>query len=54
MVELTKGECNLIAECRGIKKFQNMSTKKLLNTLNMYDSKRKGKNIIKNRTRKSC
>ena len=39
MVELTREEYNLIAECRGIKKPQNMSTKKLINTLNRYDSK---------------
>ena len=37
MVELTKEEYSLIAERRGIKKPQNMSTKKLINTLNRYD-----------------
>ena len=30
-------EYNLIAECRGIKKPQNMSAKKSINTLNKYD-----------------
>ena len=33
MVELTREEYNLIAERQGIKKTQNMSTKKLINTL---------------------
>ena len=47
MVELTREECNIIAESRGIKKPQNMSTKKLLNTLNRYDSKRKGEKLSK-------
>ena len=47
MVELTRKEYNLIAERRGIKKPQNMSTKKLLNTLNRYDSKRKGEKLSK-------
>ena len=42
MVELTREEYNLIAEPRGIKK-----PKKLLNTLNRYDSKRKVKNYQK-------
>ena len=42
MVELTREEYNLIVEHRGIKKTQNMCTKKLINTLNRYDSKRKG------------
>ena len=39
MVELTREEYNLIAERQGIKNTQNMSTKKLINTLNRYDSK---------------
>ena len=47
MVELTREEYNLIAEHQGIKKPQNMSTKKLINTLNRYDSKRKGEKLLK-------
>ena len=47
MVELTREEYNLIAERRSIKKPQNMSTKKLLHTLNRYDSKRKGEKLLK-------
>ena len=47
MLELTREEYNLIAERRGIKKPQNMSTKKLINVLNRYDSKRKGKKLLK-------
>ena len=47
MVELTREEYSLIAEHRAIKKPQNMSTKKLLNTLNRYDSKRKGEKLSK-------
>ena len=47
MVELTRKEYNLIAERRGIKKPQNMSTKKLINTVNRYDSKRKGEKLSK-------
>ena len=47
MVELRREEYNLIAERRGIKKLQNMSTKKFINTLNRYDSKRKGKKYRK-------
>ena len=47
MVEHAREEYNLIAECRGIKKLQNMSTKKLLNTLNRYDSKCKGEKLSK-------
>ena len=42
MVELTREEYNLIAERRGIKK-----PKKLLNTLNRYDSKRKSEKLSK-------
>ena len=38
MVELTREEYNLIAERRGIKKPQNMSTKKLINILNRYET----------------
>ena len=34
MVELTREEHNLIAERRGVKKPQNISTKKLINILN--------------------
>ena len=47
MVELTREEYNLIVERRGIKKTQNMFTKKLINTLNRYDSKRKGEKLSK-------
>ena len=47
MAELTREEYNFIAERRAIKKPQNMSTKKLLNTLNRYDSKRKGEKLSK-------
>ena len=47
MVERTREEYNLIKERRGIKKTQNMSTKKLINTLNSYDSKRKGEKLSK-------
>ena len=47
MVELTREEYNIIAECRGIEKPQNMSTKKLINTLNRYDSKCKGEKLLK-------
>ena len=47
MVELTREEYNLIEECRGIKKPQNMSNKRLINTLNRYDSKRKGEKLSK-------
>ena len=49
MIELTREENNLIAERRGIKKHQNMSTKKLINTLNRYDSKCKGEKLSKTR-----
>ena len=45
MVELTREEYNIIAERQGIKKPQNMSTEKLINTLNTYDSKSKSKKI---------
>ena len=44
MVELTREEYNLIAKGKGIEKPQNMSTKKLINTLNRHDSRRKRKN----------
>ena len=47
MVELIREEYNLIAERRGIKKPQNMSTKKLINILNRYDSKRKTSKLSK-------
>ena len=47
MVELTREEYKLIVERRHIKKPQNMSTKKLLNTLNRYDSKSKGEKLSK-------
>ena len=47
MVELTKKEYNLIAEGRDIEKPLNMSTKKLLNILNRYDSRRKGRKLSK-------
>ena len=42
-LELTRKECNLIAENRGIQESQNISTKELLNTLSRYDSKGKVK-----------
>ena len=45
IVEVTREEYNLIGERRGIKKPQNMSTKKLINTFNRYDSKRKGEKL---------
>ena len=45
MVELTREEYNLIAKGRGIEKSQNMSTKKLINTLNRHDSRRKRKKL---------
>ena len=41
MVELTREEYNIVAKRRGIANPQNMSTKKLLNTLNRYDNRRK-------------
>ena len=47
MVELSREECNLIVERRGIKKSQNMSTKKLINTLNRCDSKREVEKLSK-------
>ena len=47
MIELIRQEYNLIAERRGIKKPQNMPTKKLLNTLNRYDTRRKGEKLSK-------
>ena len=47
MVELSREECNLIVERRGIKKSQNMSTKKLINAFNRQDSKSKGKKLSK-------
>ena len=43
MIELTREEYNLISEHRGINKPQYMPTKKLINTLNRYDNKGKGK-----------
>ena len=47
MVELSREEYNLIAERRGIKKPQNMSTKRLVNTFNRYDSKSKSEKLWK-------
>ena len=47
MVELTREEYNIIAKCRGIEKPQNMSTKKLISTLNRYDSNCKGEKLLK-------
>ena len=47
MVKLTREDYNLIAEHQGIKKPYNMSTKKLINTLNRYDSKNKGERLSK-------
>ena len=47
MVELTREEYNLIVERRGVKKPQNMSTKKLINTFNRYDGKRKTSKLSK-------
>ena len=46
-MELTGEEYNLTAEHSGIKKPQNMPTKKLLNTLNRYDSNCKGEKLSK-------
>ena len=40
-IELLRKEYNLIAKNRGIQGPQNISTKKLLNTLSRYDSRRK-------------
>ena len=42
-IELLRKEYNLIAKNRGIQGPQNISTKKLLNTLSRYDSRRKVK-----------
>ena len=47
MVEFTREKYNLIKEHRGIKKPQNVSTIKLINTLDRYDSKCKGEKILK-------
>ena len=47
MVKLTRKEYKINAEHRGIKKPQNMSTKKSINTLSRYDSKRKGEKLLK-------
>ena len=47
MVELTRDEYNLVAERRGIKKPQNMSTEKISNTLNGYDINRKTSKLSK-------
>ena len=47
MVELTREEYNLIVERRGVKKPQNMSSKKLINTFNRYDGKRKTSKLSK-------
>ena len=47
MVEFIRDKYNVIKEHQGIKKPQNMSTKKLMNTLDRYDSKRKGEKILK-------
>ena len=41
MVQLTREKYNIVAKRRGIANPQNMSTKKLLNTLNRYDNRRK-------------
>ena len=45
MVELARKGYNIIAKNRGIIEPQNMSTKKLINTLSRYDSRHKVKNI---------
>ena len=47
MVELTTEQYDLISERRGIKRRQNMSTKKLLNTLNRHDTRRKVEKLSK-------
>ena len=52
MVEFTREEYNLTAECSGIKNPQNMPTRKLLNTLNRYDSNCKGEKLSKIRPEK--
>ena len=44
-MELTREEYNLIAKGRGIEKPQNMSTKKLINTLNRHNSRQKPKKL---------
>ena len=44
-MKLTRKDYNLIAKSRDIEKPQNMFTKKLLNTLNRYDSRRKGEKL---------
>ena len=44
-MELTRKEYNIIAKNRGIIEPQNMSTKKLINTLSKYNSRCKVKNI---------
>ena len=49
-IVFTRKEYNLIAENRGIKEPQKMSTEELLNTLRRYDSKRK---VISNRIKLS-
>ena len=45
MVELTRKEYNIIAKNRSIIEPQNMYTKKLINTLSRYHSRRKVRNI---------
>ena len=45
MVELTREECDLIANKRGIEKPQKISTQELINTLNRYDSRRKHRKL---------
>ena len=47
MVELTREKYNLIAKGRGLEKPQNMSTKKWLNTLNRYNTRRKSSKLSK-------
>ena len=54
MVELTREEYDVIAKHRGIEKPQNMLTKKLINTLNRYDSRRKVEKLVKIRLGKTA
>ena len=44
-MELTREEYNTTAKKRGVIEPQNMFTKKLLNTLNKYDSRHKGNKL---------
>ena len=46
-MELTREKYNLIAKGRDLEKPQNMSTKKWLNTLNRYNTRRKSSKLSK-------